>query len=137
HQHPVGGAVAGPAKTAGIDEGLREVDRMGVHSLPVSGQRARYAAQYVRRQMRNLDPRQNQETRVVSNESNVAPARFGAPSYITVATAQMTRGRTPCHAGDGASLCPDQIFQVLAHRLFIAKIMMLLHQAVEQRLVGG
>ena len=63
-------------------------------------------------------------------------ARFGAPSYITVAAAQMTRGRTPCHAGDEASMCPHQILQMLAHRLFIAKVMMLLHQAVEQRLVG-
>src|SRR6202012_5250969 len=42
HQHPVGRAVAGPAKTAGIDEGLGEVDWMAVHPLPVSGQRARY-----------------------------------------------------------------------------------------------
>ena len=38
--------------------------------------------------------------------------------------------------GDGASLCPHQILQVLAHRLLIAKIVMVLHQAVEQRLVG-
>ena len=67
-------------------------------------------------------------------------ARFGAPSYITVAAAQMTRGRTPCHAGDGAwfsfTVRPHQILQVLAHRLLITKIMMLLHQAVEQRLIG-
>src|ERR1700733_392442 len=123
-------------ENAGIDEGLGEVDRMAVHPLPVCGQRARYAAQYVRRQMPTFDPRQTQEARVVSNESNVTPARFGAPSYITVAAAQMTRGRTPCHAGDGASLCPNQILQVLAHRLLITKIMMLLHQAVGQRLIG-
>jgi hypothetical protein len=32
--------------------------------------------------------------------------------------------------------CAHQILQVLTHRLFITKIMMLLHQAVEQRLVG-
>src|SRR5580704_12251619 len=101
HQHPVGRAVAGPEKTTGIDEGLGEVDRMAVHPLPVPGQRARYAAQYMRSQMRNFDPGQNQEARVVSYEADVAPPRFGAPSYITVAAAQMTRGRTPCHAGDG------------------------------------
>jgi hypothetical protein len=83
--------------------------------------------------MRNFDPRQNQEARVVSNETNVAPARFGAPSYITIAAAQMTRSRTPCHAGDGAPLCPHQILQVFAYRLFIAKIMMLFQQTVEQR----
>ena len=36
----------------------------------------------------------------------------------------------------GRSCRPHQILQVFAHRLFIAKIVMLLHQAVEQRLVG-
>ena len=33
-------------------------------------------------------------------------------------------------------MCPHQILQMLTHRLFITKIMMLLQQAVEQRLVG-
>ena len=98
----------------GIDEGLREVDRMAVHPLPVSGQHGRHVARNVRSQMRNPDPRQNEEARVVSNEANIAPARLGAPSRITVAAAQMTRGRTPCHAGDGAALRPHQILQMLA-----------------------
>src|SRR6476646_6844877 len=86
--------------------------------------------------MRNFDPRQNQEARVVSNEAKIPSARLDAPSYITVAAAQMTRGRTPRHTGDGASLCPHQILQVFAHRLLIAKIVMLFHQAVKQRFVG-
>src|SRR5205085_5596874 len=101
HQYPVGSAVAGSAKTAGIDEGLGEVDRMAVHPLPVCGQRARYAAQYVRSQMRHFDPRQNQEARVVGIEAEVGRARFGAPSYIKLAAAQMTRGRSPCHGRAG------------------------------------
>ncbi len=113
-----------------------EVDRMAVHPLPVYGQGGRYLAQNVRRQMRNPDPRQNQEARVVSDEADVAPARFGAPSYITVAAAQMTRGRTPCHAGDWPAFRPYQILQVFADGLFVTKIMMLFHQTVEQRLVG-
>src|SRR4030095_10818565 len=86
--------------------------------------------------MRNFSRRKNQEARVVSNEANIPSARLGAPSYITVAAAQMTRGRTPCHTGDRASLCPHQTLQVFAYRLLIAKIVMLFHQAVEQRFVG-
>ena len=35
----------------------------------------------------------------------------------------------------GRPCCPHQILQVLSNRLFIAKIVMLLHQAVEQRLL--
>src|SRR5579863_851452 len=86
--------------------------------------------------MRHPDPRQNQEARVVSDESDVAPARFGAPSYITVAAAQMTRGRTPCHARDGTALCPHQVLQMLAHRLFVSEIVMVFDETVEQGFVG-
>jgi hypothetical protein len=34
-------------------------------------------------------------------------------------------------------LRPHQILEVFAHRLLVAEIMMLLHQAVEQRLLRG
>src|SRR5579863_1667362 len=85
--------------------------------------------------MRHSDPRQNQEARVVGHEADVAPPRFGAPSYITVAAAQMAWRRTPGHTRDGPALRPHQILQVLADRLFVTEIMMLLHQAVEQRFV--
>ena len=48
------------------------------------------------------------------------------------------RDRGKLHRGftDGTSLRPGQIFQVLPHRLFVFQIVMLLHQAVEQRLVA-
>ena len=32
---------------------------------------------------------------------------------------------------------PHQVLEMFAHRLFIAEVMMMLHQAVEQRLMGG
>ena len=86
--------------------------------------------------MRNADPGQNQKARVVGDEADVAPPRFRAPADIAVAAAQMARRRTPRQAGDRTALRPDQILQVLPDRLFIAEVMMLLHQAVEQRLVG-
>src|SRR5215510_3763913 len=84
--------------------------------------------------MRNLDPRQHQEARVVSDVADVAPPRFGAPSYITIATAQMTWRRTPRQTGDGPVLRVNQILQMFAYGLLIAQIVMVFDEAVEQRL---
>src|SRR5580658_8816772 len=86
--------------------------------------------------MRHPHPGQNQEPCVVSHEADVAPPRFGGPAYVAIAAAQMTRRRTPRHAGDGSCLRPHQILQMLAHGLLITQIVVMLNEAVEQRLVG-
>src|SRR6185437_4650392 len=53
----------------------------------------------------------------------------------------MARGRTPRQTCDGSGLAflktPDEILQVLTYRLFVSQVMIMLHQTVEQRLVGG
>src|SRR3972149_1574741 len=38
HRNPVGGAVAGAGEAIALDEGLEEMDRMAVASLPIGGQ---------------------------------------------------------------------------------------------------
>ena len=85
--------------------------------------------------VRNRDPGQNQKARVVSNEADVTPPRFGTPSYISVPAAQVARRRTPRQARDRAALRPHQILQVFAHRLLVTQIVMVLDQAIEQRLL--
>src|ERR1035437_7133159 len=64
-QLPVRRAVTGSAKTSGINEGFREVDWMSIHPFPVVGQGAGHLPQNVRRQVRNANPGQDQETRVI------------------------------------------------------------------------
>src|SRR6266567_2861864 len=86
--------------------------------------------------MRHPDPGQNQEPCVVTNEADVAPPRLSRPAYVAITAAQMTRRRTPCHAGDGSSLRPHQILQVLAHRLLVSEIVMMFDETVEQGFVG-
>src|SRR5260370_34895964 len=80
-------------------------------------------------------PRQNQKAGVVGEEADVLPPRCRAPTDIPIAAAQVTRCRTPRQAGDRTPLRPDQILELLADRLLIAQVMMLFHQAVEQRFV--
>src|ERR1051326_2949575 len=83
------------------------------------------------------DPGQNQKTCVVCDKADVPPPCFRAPADIAVTTAQMSRCRTPRQTRYRATLRPTNILQVLAHRLFIAEVMILLHQAIEQRLIGS
>ena len=89
----------------------------------------------MRRQMFDRYPRQNQKAGVVGQEADVPPPRFRAPTEIPIAAAQVTRCRTPCQTGDRTPLSPAQILKLLADRLLIAQVMMLFHQAIEQRFV--
>src|SRR5712692_9108695 len=82
-----------------------------------------------------LDPRQNQKTSVVGDESDVTPPRPTAPTNEVVPARQVPWRRAPRETSDGTSLGQNQILQVLAHRLLIAQVMMVLDQAVEQRLL--
>src|ERR1044071_6377839 len=86
--------------------------------------------------MGRLYPRQNQKARVVGDEAEVTFAGLHAPADITVTAAQMSRRRTPCHAGDRSSLRPDQILLMLAHRLLVAEVVMMLNEAIEKHLIG-
>src|SRR5580765_85319 len=90
-QDPVGGAITGSAKAFRIDEGLDEPDRVLIHSLPIARQRCSNAAEYVRGQVRHLDPRQDQKARVVGDQSDVTLAGFLAPTDVAIAAAQMAR----------------------------------------------
>src|SRR5215471_20586345 len=87
--------------------------------------------------MWNLDPGQDQKARVIGNEADVPTAHFRAPADVAVTAAQMSRCRTPRQTRYRATLCPTNILQVFAHRLFIAEVVILLHQTIEQRLIGS
>src|SRR4051794_8935362 len=82
--------------------------------------------------MRHLNPRQNQKTCVVGQQMKVSLARLRAPTNEAIAARQMSRRRTPRQTSDRLSVARNQILQMFAHRLFIAEIVILLHQAVEQ-----
>src|ERR1700733_12709001 len=85
--------------------------------------------------MRHRDPGQNEKSSIVGDKTDVAPPRFRAPADVAVPAAQMTWRGTPRQARDGTALRPSQIFEVLPNGLLVFQIMMLLQQAVEQRLV--
>src|SRR6266851_946212 len=107
---------------------------MCVHPLPIFRDSPRHPPQDVRSQMIDCDPRQDQKPRVVGEEANVPPPCVLAPANEAVPRPQVARRRRPRHTSDGPPHRPHQILQVLAYRLLVAQVVILLHQAVEQRL---
>src|SRR6516162_6781501 len=110
---------------------------MTIEVLPVLGDAHGHAAQNVGSQVLHLDPGQNQEPCVVSQEANIAPPGFRTPADVAIAGTQMTWRTRPSQASNRSQLSPHQILEVLANRLLIAKVMVLFQQAVKQRLLGG
>src|SRR5260370_41297754 len=86
--------------------------------------------------MGNATPGENGKTSVVGNEADVAPPRFRVPADIAIPAAQMARRRTPRQARDRTALRPGPILGVFPNRLFVFQVVMMLHQAIEQRLVA-
>ena len=136
-RHPVRRPVAGASETFGVHERFHQVDRVSVRMLPIGAQPRRHATQQVRRQMLDPHPRQYQKARVVGEKANVASPRFSAPADEAIAAAEVSWRRTPGQTGERASAGPDQILQLFADWLLVPEIVMLLEQAVEQRLNGA
>src|SRR5260370_16759227 len=69
--HPVRRPITGPAKSLRIDEGFQKIDRVPVGAFPILRNLAGHAPEDERPQMRNYDPRQNQNSPFVSDQSDV------------------------------------------------------------------
>src|SRR3990170_472681 len=65
---PVGGAVTRAAIALWVDERLREVDGVRVHTLPVGRELPRHPPQQVRGQVRYTHPGQDQESGLIGDE---------------------------------------------------------------------
>ena len=107
---------------------------MRVDPLPVLRNKLGHLPQNVGRQIFHTNPRQNQKARVIGQQVHVPLTRFVAPFDVAVAHFQVARRTLPGQARDHLPARFYQILQVLANRLFVAQIVILLHQTVEQRL---
>ena len=135
NQLPVGRAITRSAKTRSVHEGFQQVDGMRVEPLPVLRNKLRHASQNVRSEMIHSHPRQNQKARIVGQQVHVAPPRFITPAQKSVSHFQVARCTLPGQASNRLPAGFHQILQVLTHGLFIAEVVILLQQAVEQRLL--
>ena len=91
-QHdPVGSSVTSAAEFLWIHERFQEVDRVSIDPLPVFGQEPGHPPQQMRGQVRDFDPRQNQEAKVVGDQADVVSTSFRRPANEAVPAAQVTR----------------------------------------------
>src|SRR5260370_22214744 len=93
--HPVRRPITGPAKSLRIDEGFQKIDRVPVGAFPILRNLAGHAAEDVRRQVRDSDPRPNQKTRVVGAQSAVASPCLAPPADEAVPPRQVPRAPPP------------------------------------------
>ena len=133
---PVGRPVACALEALAIHEGLQVMDRVTVELLPVGADPAGDAAQDMAGQMRNLDPGQDEEARVICQEMEMLPAHRRRPADEPVARSHVPRSGTPCQAGHWPLPRIHHVLELFAHRLGVAQVMIALDQPVEQRLVG-
>src|SRR5207247_10881422 len=82
-----------------------------------------------------LDPMRNQVSTVVGDQPNVAATALQVPADKPIARPQMPRRARPRQTCNGLAPHFHQKFQVLPDRLLVSEIVILLDQAVEQRLV--
>jgi hypothetical protein len=76
----------------------------------------------VRGEVRDRDPRQDEEPRIVGQEAEIPAPGRGRPSDEAIARPQVPRRRRPRQTRDGAASPPDQILQVRADRLLSVPI---------------
>src|SRR5664279_1100518 len=93
--HPVRRPITGPAESFRVDEGFQKIDRVPVDALPILRDLPGHAAEDVRCQVRDSNPRQNQKARVVGEEADVAPPCLAAPADEAVPARQVPWRRTP------------------------------------------
>src|SRR5881628_2009134 len=92
---PVAGPVAGRAKTFQVNKRLSKQDSVSVHALPVIAQPPQVRRQDEGRQMRHLDPRQNQKANVVRDEAQALELELLRPTDERLTVTALQRGRSP------------------------------------------
>src|ERR1035437_8870427 len=93
--YPVRRPITGPAESFRVDEGFQKIDRVPVDAFPILRDLAGHAAEDVRSQVRDSDPRQNQNGGVVGEESVVAPPSRPPPADEAIPAGEVPRRRTP------------------------------------------
>src|SRR6056297_2162071 len=104
---------------------------MAIDPLPVSCQHAGHAAQDMGGKRGHMHPGQDQKPGVVSHQGDIFFAGLWRPADEAVPATDVSRGRGPTQAGNGAIVGVDDVFELLAHGMAVAQVMKLLDQAVK------
>jgi hypothetical protein len=115
---PVGGLVAGAGKTRFLDEGFEQDGPIGVASLPVIGQSAAHQGENARGQIFAVDPRQDEEARIVDDEMQVALSLIPRPTDDLIRGFDLPSAQAKAQAGDDVAGSAHRVAQLRpGHRL--------------------
>ena len=65
---PIGGLIAGPTETLGVDESLEEIEGMAVNPLPVRRDHSSHFREQMRGEMRYRNPREYEKSVIVGQK---------------------------------------------------------------------
>ena len=127
---PVGRTVAGPPVLRRIHEGLRQYRLQAVPLLPVPGQPPNRHRQGLRGQIRNPNPRENQEPGVAHHPLQTLRPIPVPPANPGVTTGKPSRARLKQQTAQLATpTIPQPVAQETAERMPVTQLMMPVHPA--------
>jgi hypothetical protein len=128
---PVGGSVAGCAKTLPLHKGLQQIDGMTVFGLPVPTQPPAQVAQNTTGQPRHAA--QHQKAGIVGQEMKVLGAAGVVPPDIMIPSGTLPGRSAKEQAGPGMAVAiANQILQILSDRTAMPQIVIMMEQALKQ-----
>ncbi len=132
---PVRRPVAGAGESFGVDECLGQDRLMGIKTHPVRTEPTQALPQQMGCQVRDPDPWQNEKTRVVEHLEEIGFAGARIPADESIPAVHLPGSRPPQEACNRPVLGEDKILDMLAHGPTIAKVVVVIDQAIEKALV--
>jgi hypothetical protein len=133
---PVGSSIASAGEARLFNEGLQKYRTISIACVPVVGQASTHQGEHARSQVTTLDPRQDEEARVVDDQVQVAAALLVSPADGIIARFDFPGARTEAECGDDFTAGANQVPQLCSRQELMAKIVMTLDVGIpEQRVL--
>jgi len=137
HMDPVGGLVAGSPEALPFHEGFEQVDGVVVGFEPIVGDPFGIEGEDPGCQALDRDPGQDEEAGVVGQKVQVFDLGGVIPSDESFPGTYPPGGRPPAQTGDGSFPDKSHVFEMAAHDLAEAQIVIASHEAVVEGLQGS
>jgi hypothetical protein len=126
---PVGGLVAGSPEAVPFHEGFEQVDRMMIDLAPIVGDRLDIEGKDPGSQAFDGNPGQDEEAGVVGHHGQVFHFCSMAPTDEFFSALDPPGGRSPSQTGHRSFTDKSHVFEMAAHNLPVAKIMVPINEA--------
>ena len=137
HMDPVGGPVAGSPEAVPFHEGFEQMDGVMIDFEPIVRDPFGIDGEYPGCQALDGDPGQDEEAGVIGQEVQIPYPGGMVPSNEDLSGVDSPGGRSPSQAGDRSFADKNHVFEMAAHDLPIAEIVIASHEAVVEGFKGS